>query len=130
MAIARELGWKEGTAVEPQPEASTSKSSKQDGEGDDDDIWDDDTESSKRSSGGRGLGVKVSTMTMEEDEQTREAGSLHALVLEGDVSGVETYLQDHPDADLNQFDEHVCIFTNNHFLRSVKMKTRDIRHYT
>ena len=68
-------------------------------------------------------------MTMEEEEQTREAGSLHALVLEGDVFSVEKYLQDHPNADLNQFDEHVCIFTNNYSLRSVKMKTRDIHHY-
>lgn len=115
LEIARELGWKEGAVLEaqPQPEASTSNTTQ---EGTEDDIWDKDTD---RSSGGRGLGVKVSTMSQDPEEETRESGSLHALVHDGDVAGVEKHLQEHPSTDLNQVDEHVRI-SKYILLRSVE----------
>ncbi|KAK7694932.1 hypothetical protein QCA50_002120 [Cerrena zonata] len=102
LEIATSLGWKEGTTTEPEPEASTSASSNT-AAGDEDDIWDKDTDGPKRSGGG--FGVKVS-MVSQETEEMREVGSLHALVLDGDVAGVEKHLQDHPDTNLNELDEH------------------------
>lgn len=97
------MGWKEGsgdTATAAVPDSSISKAQGSD------DIWDDDPSSTGRGGGGSGLGVSVSTMAPEANTE-REHGSLHSLSIVGDADGVKTYLQEHPEANINETDEYV-----------------------
>jgi hypothetical protein len=62
---------------------------------------------SSRGGGGEGMGASVSAMAPPPfDEQ--DGKTLHGLAVANKVSGLSSYLEAHPTADINAVDEHVC----------------------
>lgn len=78
----------------------------EDQEDDDDDIWDKPSGASNTlKSGEDGIGNVVSTMMHDEDDGSKSR--IINLVVDGDVQGVVSYLDRHPDMDVNEVDENV-----------------------
>lgn len=103
LEIAKALGWNEGLTAGSQfkPEQKGNPL---------DDIWDD-SESDSGSSGGvgRGMGVSVSrAIAVDSSLDEEDASSLHGLTLANDAPAMLSYLMSHPDADINELDQHVC----------------------
>ncbi|GJE85719.1 acyl-CoA-binding domain-containing protein [Phanerochaete sordida] len=98
--IATELGWKPGetSAAPGKTTEETSSASK------DEDIWDKDA-GSRASGGPSGLGNSVSTVSQAGEEE-RQQGTLHALAVSGDVQGIGSFLQSHPETQLNEKDAY------------------------
>ncbi|KAI0080300.1 ankyrin [Panus rudis PR-1116 ss-1] len=98
LEIAKELGWKEGTTAS-ETQATSSKGGT--GGSNNDTAG----QSNPSGGGGMGMGVKVSTMTTE-GEGSREGNSIHGFAIAGDTEHLKTYLQTHPNADVNKRDEY------------------------
>lgn len=93
--IASGLGWAEDMSLEDF----------EDQEDDDDDIWDKPSDASNTlKSGEDGIGNVVSTMMHDEDDGSKSR--IINLVVDGDVQGVVSYLDGHPDMDVNEVDEN------------------------
>jgi hypothetical protein len=103
--IARGLGWVEGAASAKGKEVQI--------EGNNGDIWDDEADEdhvSWRGGGGDGgMGITVSTLAAQPlDEKERE--TMHGLAVTNDLDALVSFLQNHPEADINAFDEFVRFF--------------------
>jgi len=102
LEIARDLGWTEGI-FHSAPTRSGGDGSSGSFEG----SLDHESESGSSSSrgGSGGMGTYVSAMAPPPlDEQ--DSKSLHGLAVTNNVSGLYSYLDAHPDVDINQLDEH------------------------
>ena len=108
LEIASDFGWTEGVIHLTPREQSHSDvdragSSSEGG-------WDFENSSEPGSShnqgGGGGMGPSVSAMAPPPlDEQ--DSKSLHGLAIANNISGLYSYLNAHPNIDVNEFDEHV-----------------------
>lgn len=104
LEIAKDLGWNEGLTAgsESKPEGKDDSS---------DDIWDDSGSDSGSSGGGGGggggMGVSVSR-AMAPPLDDEDASSLHGLTLANNVPAILSYLESHPDFNINGLDQHVC----------------------
>ncbi|KAI0348378.1 ankyrin [Trametopsis cervina] len=101
--IARELGWTEGAGETATTEAAQTSQSTSESKPSDD-IWDDDN-TPRKSGGNSGMGVIVSTIT-KEGETGREEGSLHAFAMQGDAKGLQAFLQQHTEINVDEKDEY------------------------
>jgi acyl-CoA-binding protein len=106
LQIARDLGWTDIIPFAP------GKSSVLDSSGADvsyEGIWDSSkTESSRVGGGGGGMGTSVSAMVPPPFDE-KDSKSLHGLAVANNASGLSSHLDAHPDADINELDEHVCL---------------------
>ncbi|KAI0756725.1 ankyrin [Daedaleopsis nitida] len=98
LEIAGSLGWMEGRGAQTETKKIKEKAPK-----DEDDIWDSDSE--ERVSGGEGsaMGRITSTMVMEREESS---SALSNIAIAGDTEALQTYFQQHPDANVNALDEN------------------------
>ncbi|KAI0361314.1 ankyrin [Trametes cingulata] len=96
--IARSLGWTEGLKAEPAPASSQEAAGASE-----EDIWDSESETAKHRGNQSGMAGVMSTMTME-DEQS--ASALSNFAISGNVQGLLSYLQEHPEVDVNARDEN------------------------
>ncbi|KAG5342168.1 hypothetical protein C0989_005349 [Termitomyces sp. Mn162] len=92
--IAKSLGWVEGTATVP---SQTEQS-------DPDSIWDDDSQTTQGGGASGGMGGTVSTMMISAADTDE---SLHGLAVSNDITALSELFQNHPEMDVNQFDEFV-----------------------
>ncbi|KAH0590831.1 hypothetical protein H2248_000954 [Termitomyces sp. 'cryptogamus'] len=90
--IAKSLGWVEGTATVP---SQTEQS-------DPDSIWDDDSQTTQGGGASGGMGGTVSTMMISAADTDE---SLHGLAVSNDITALSELFQNHPEMDVNQFDE-------------------------
>lgn len=105
--IAHDLGWENGSNPAPVP---VKESSPEEIESIDD-IWDDEssgssTSESNPSGGGGGMGTSVSAMAPPTADEN-DAGTLHGLAIANNAEGMSSYIDAHPDVDINELDEHV-----------------------
>lgn len=100
MEIARNLGWSEGKEAEVETPANVGNSTANEEE----DIWDSDSEVKARKGESAIMGRITSTMVVEDDETS---SALSNIAIAGDVDGLQSYLEVHPDVDVNARDENV-----------------------
>jgi len=94
LAMARDLGWKEGVAPEPLSNADSEE-----------DIWDSDSDTPNRPSrgGGFSMGKAMSTMaTQEESDQS----SISGFAIAGDAQALLSFLDANTPVDINEADEN------------------------
>ncbi|KAI0788651.1 acyl CoA binding protein-domain-containing protein [Abortiporus biennis] len=96
LQLARELGWTEATKSFLENKNQSTEEN----------IWDDDTQQSRGQSSrdAGGLGPTVSTMAAEGEEE-RKHGTIHELVVSGNIDELESVLLVSPQTDLNAKDE-------------------------
>lgn len=100
LEIARNLGWSEGKEAEVETPANVGNSTANEEE----DIWDSDSEVKARKGESAIMGRITSTMVVEDDETS---SALSNIAIAGDVDGLQSYLEVHPDVDVNARDENV-----------------------
>ena len=101
--IAKSLGWVQGSIKE----TSGGSSDRANEAG----IWED---GSSTGSNSGGMGNSVSFMARPPSEEC-DTSTIHGLAVAGDAAGLTLFLQDHPEADINEKDE----FVRRHTLSSL-----------
>ncbi|KAI8980729.1 ankyrin [Trametes punicea] len=99
LEIARSLGWTEGKDAEPQVHSSDAAADHEE-----EDIWMTDAEVAERKRETSAMGRVASTMVPAEDGHGTTA--LTDFALAGDAQGLVSYLEEHPEVDVNARDDN------------------------
>jgi hypothetical protein len=106
LEIASDLGWTEGVIHLTPREQSHSDVDRAGSSSEGGWDFENSEPGSSRNQGGGGMGPSVSAMAPPPlDEQ--DSKSLHGLAIANNVSGLHSYLNAHPNIDVNELDEHV-----------------------
>ncbi|KAI0778463.1 ankyrin [Trametes elegans] len=103
LEIARTLGWSEGRGKEAETSALVPAKTDGGSGNAEEDIWDSEAETARRKGERNDIGRVTSTLATGDEGSS---SALSNLAISGDAQGVLTYLEEHPDVDVNALDEN------------------------